>query len=153
MSPQPTRLIPTADHRNFDLDQPKLPERGPTFELGGEEFHCVPCPAGQTLARLYSSARINDRGQQVFDAPNMQIFIEDVLAEFLPVDVSVPPPDDAPEGTEATIVTEMQPCDDIARWRALMADKARPIHISVIGNVLVWLSGWYTDRPTEPSGQ
>lgn len=149
MAPQPTRLTPIGDHRDFDADRPELPAEGPTFRLGGEDFHCVPAPAGGTLARLYAAARVDDRGRQIFDAPNLTLFIEDVLAEELPTKVTI-----EGEGDEvATEVVEMQPCDDVERWRALMVDKKRPVEISLLGDVVVWLSGWYTDRPTQPSGR
>lgn len=148
-SQRPARLIPVADHRNFDAEDWEFPAAGPVFELGGETFHCVPFPAGGTLARLAASVRVNDRGVQIYDAPNLVNFIEDVLAEELPAEQPLPP--EAP--ADSVPVEEMQPCDDIARWRVLMADKKRPIPLQIVGEIVGWLSNWYTDRPTQPSGR
>lgn len=150
MAPQPTRITPIADYRDFDQGQPELPPEGPEFQLGGEKFHCVPAPAGGTLSRLAAAVRVDERGRQIYDAPNLTLFVEDVLAEERPQPVEAPAPVNGDE--PAAEVLEIQPCDDVERWRALMADKKRPVHISVLGDIVVWLSNWYTDRPTQPSG-
>lgn len=147
---QPTRLVPVADHRNFDDGAEAIPEFGPSFELGGETFHCVPAAPGAVLARLMASVRVDERGRQVYDAPNLVLFVEDVLAEEMPVEQPATVNEDGSENAPAMVV---EPVDDVERWRALMKDKKRPVQIKVIGDIVLWLNGWYTDRPTQPSGR
>lgn len=141
-----------AIHRNFDEERaadagPEID--GPTFELGGETFHCMAIPAGGVLPRVLNAVRFDDRGRRVYNAPDLVRFIEDVLCEEMQVPQAPPPSDDAaPALVEAVMVT--QPVDDVERWTALMEDKKRPVPIETLGNVVMWLIEFYTDRPTTP---
>lgn len=131
-------------YRDFDEDL-DLPDEGPTFNLGGETFHCVPLPAGATLTRLASAIGRDDRGRQVYNLPDMNMFIEDCLIDERSVEV-----DAEEEGAMPTLVVE--PADDIERWRALMNDKKRPIRVKRIAEIVIWLSQVYNeDRPTQRS--
>lgn len=147
---QRPRLTPVADYRDFDEGAPEVPQFGPKFMLGGEEFHCVPAAAGGTIASVMSSVRVDERGRQVYDAPNLVLFVEDVIAEEMPVEQPAAVNDD---GTESDPVMVLQPIDDVERWKALMRDKRRPVPVETLGNIAMWLIGWYTDRPTQPSGR
>jgi hypothetical protein len=136
-------------HRNFDESEAfaAIPPAGPEFELGGETFHCVACPAGGTLSRLVAAAKVDERGRQAVNNPDLALFIEDVLAEELAVPQERP--DDAEEGWEPGPAV-VEPCDDVPRWRVLMDDKSRPIPAQVIGDICTWLFEWYSQRPTTP---
>lgn len=147
------RPVPIDQHRNFDDDQQDLPAEGPTFTLGGEEFRCVPLPAGGTLTRLAAAVSRDERGRQVYNLPDMNLFIEDCLIEEVTTVTSAVPARsegdiEIPGVPEQVIVED---ADDIERWRALMADKKRPIHVKQIAEVVMWLSETYNDRPTKPS--
>lgn len=155
VKPTPIRGNPIADVRRFSSY--KGTEPGPTFWIDDDEFHCVRMPAGQTLARLASSLYVNDRGEEGYHLPNLVTFIEECLAEELPVEQAAPDNrtnEEIEQGVEApapVMVTE--PCDDIERWRALMANKAQPVPPKELGEITVWLSTWYNDRPTTPSSR
>lgn len=145
---QRDRATPVPLHMDFDEQVPDFAgEVGPTFELGGETFHCLACPPGGVLARLWSASRVDDRGRQVYNNPDLINFVADVLADQLPVaDVA----DWDGEGEAPAQVMVLEDCDDVARWDTLMADKSRPIPTEVIGNVVMWLAEYYADRPTNP---
>lgn len=138
MAPKPDRMkvreLPAA-HRDFDSDDDTPQRAGPTFKLGGEEFRCVAELAGAVLPNLVRSIAVDDRGKPV-SSPDVMRFMEDVIAEELPV-----------EGDGEV----WEPCDDLERWRALMRDKRRPIHAEKLAAVVGWLIDWYTGRPTKPS--
>lgn len=141
-----------ASHRNFDEDMPRQDDEGPSFKLGDEEFHCMACPPGGVLPRVMSAARFDDRGRRVFNAPDIAMFIEDVLCDEMLVPQA---PADTVDGTGAEValvegVMVLQPVDDVERWKALMEDKKRPIPIERLGDIMLWLIEYYTDRPTAP---
>lgn len=143
---QPRHQIPRRVERvrSFDSTVADLPDVGPEFELGGETFHCLPMPAGGVLPRLTRAVGVDDRGRSVTN-PDILLFMEEVLCE----EMLLPQAD--VESEDAPLV--LQPCDDLARWRALMDDKKRPVEASVLVDVVLWLVEWYGDRPTRPSGR
>lgn len=139
--------------RDFDDEVPEPRTLGPSFKMGGEEFHCVGKLAGATLMLLGRIVGTDARGRAVRD-PALLEFMEGVIAEELPV-MRTPDalaPDDGPGG-EAAEVEVWEPCDDLERWRALLEDKARPIEAEKLGEVIGWLIEVYTDRPTRASGR
>jgi hypothetical protein len=139
-----------APHWNFDDDIPEGPKEGPSFKLGGEEFRCVPVPPGGAVLRLVSAIGRDERGRQVYNLPDINAFIEDCLLEE---HVVLNYPEATPEGEEPQGVEVVEATDDLARWRALMGDKKRPIPIKTLGDVLMRLQEHYTERPTERSGR
>lgn len=143
---QRLRISSSSGHRNFDDDAPELPLDGPVFELGGETFHCMPCPPAGVLPRLMAAGRVDEHGRQQSNTPDLIMFIEDVLADELPVEVKP-----SAEGEEPSVAFE--PCDDIERWRALVKDRRRPVHATVILKIVLWLAEEYAERPTEPSSR
>lgn len=126
---------------DFDEGLDPLPTEGPTFKLGGEEFHCVPLPpAGATLALVRAVGR-DERGRQVYNLPDIDAFVHSCLIEKRVVKA---------EGSDVEVEED---ADDIARWEALLMDKSRPIPISALGGVLMWLQAEYLNRPTGPSAR
>jgi len=154
MTNQPARRAPEPPpHWDFDDEPHDAPKVGPTFTLGGETFHCLPALAGGVLPRLMNAVRVDERGRQVYNNPDILLFMEDVLAISLPVMIEQPVPEDAPDGTEPIEVEAWEPCDDVARWDALMFDKARPQELERIGRIMLKLTEFYTNRPTNPSAR
>lgn len=143
----PKNLMPLDRYRDFDADAEEIPDVGPSFRLGGEEFRCVPLPAGGTLTRLAAAISRDERGRQVYNLPDMNVFIEDCLIEELTVEI----PADDPDNPDAEPQVVIEAADDVERWRALMADKKRPIPVKTIADVVIYLSELYNDRPTRPS--
>lgn len=138
-------------YRDFDADVDEFDAEGPTFDLGGETFHCVPMPAGGTLARIAAAIGRDERGRQVFNLPDMNAFIEDCLIDEVTTVAAGEATEENPEPADVVVV---EPADDIARWQALMADKKRPVPIKKLGELTVWLTNYYSeDRPTRPSGR
>lgn len=116
-------------NRNFDLELPKYNTPvgdGPTFDLGGEKFHCVALPPGGVMSRLTGTGT------------NVATFIEDCLLEFRIV-ASV-------NGDDGDAVVEKT--DDVERWRKLMADKERPMPVELLVDIVIHLSKEYGERPT-----
>ena len=110
-------------HRNFDAELRPLPKDGPTFDLGGETFHCVPLPPGEVMSRLTGG------GLNVAD------FIRDcLLTDKIMFD------DEDREVVEAA--------DDRKRWQELMTDPGRPIPVDKLVDVVIYLAKEYGDRPT-----
>jgi hypothetical protein len=159
MANQPVRR--TAEpppHWDFDEDPHEQPELGPTFTLGGELFHCLPALAGGVMPRLMNAMRLDDRGRQVYNNPDILLFMEDVLAVELPVMRPNPAYSEVQDAdAEAVTVPEeievWEPCDDVERWQALMFDKTRPQELERIGKIMFKLTEFYTGRPTQPSGR
>jgi hypothetical protein len=146
----------SAPFWNFDDDIPAGPKEGPTFQLGGEEFRCVPVPPGGAVLRLVSAIGRDERGRQVYNLPDINAFIEDCLLEEHVVTQLSQPTDEQgdPDGNADPIeVVVTEATDDLARWRVLMGDKKRPIPIKTLGDVLMRLQEHYTERPTERSGR
>lgn len=139
-------------HRDFDAGRTRTStkKKGPTFTLVGQEFRCLPgMPAGG-LQRIAMAVRVNDRGEQVYDSPNVIRFLEDALVTRLWVEE--PAPDDAPEGTAPG--GHWEPADDRARFRALVDPPEAPeelIEIEELGEIMDWLLEEYQGRPTSRS--
>lgn len=151
--------MPGKVYRNFDDAMPALRTDEIVFELGGEEFHCVPEAPGGVLADLFGSVTYDERGRAILHLGNMRTFVESILLEERQVASPRPPrepevdadgnPVESTEPIEEVLVTEAT--DDMARWDVLMHDKSRPIPIEVLRDVVFWLQAQYTEnRPTEP---
>lgn len=153
---QPVRHIEPAPH--WDLDEENVLDNvpGPTFKLGGEEFHCMAVPPLGVLPRMWAAGRVDDRGRQVIDTPDVINFIEDVLCVELPTITTRQPLDEAGDvdgNADPIEVEELQPCDDVMRWRILCGDKSRPIDAQVVGELVGKLLTFYGQRPTRASGR
>jgi len=146
----PTNPLPIDRYRDFDDFD--VPTEQPSFKLGGEEFTCLAMPPGAVLTRLAASVSRDERGRQVYNLPDMNLFIEDCLITERIIEPTQADIDDAEDNAPAAIVEE---ADDVERWRSLMEDPKRPIPIKVIADVVIFLQGWYSrgsnDRPTRPS--
>ena len=154
MTNAPTRRAPEpAPHWDFDDATPEPRRAGPSFTLGGEVFHCVDRLAGGVLPRLMSAMRVDERGRQLYNNPDVLLFMEDVIALERPVMKTVEQPDDVDDLVGPSEVEVWEACDDLVRWQALMFDKARPIDIARIGEVMFRLTTYYTERPTSPSAR
>lgn len=144
----PARL---ESHHNFDDESDDaVKKEGPTFELGGETFHCVPMLPGYALTLLGRFVGTDERGKAVTSSDVTQ-FMEATICEELWIPVSSAAV--LVEGNEQTAPVNddggvWEKCDDLDRWRALMADKRRPIHADKLSKIVLWLYGWYTERPT-----
>lgn len=173
----PARPIPTAPSWDFDDDEPGGYEPGPTFKLGGEVFHCMAIPPLGAMWRLEGTNVIDRRRGVILSAvPDAIGFIEDCLAIELPQDPQPPRPglagnesngyggDEEPArpapDPDAVIAVAggrwvgdvyLAPCDDVARFKALIDDKARPIHAARLGDVVSKLYAHYGNRPTNAS--
>jgi hypothetical protein len=152
----PTNPVPLDRYRDFDDFD--VPTEQPTFKLGGEEFTCLAMPPGGVLTRLAAAISRDERGRQVYNLPDMNLFIEDCLIteriiepEPIVVDADAEP-DETPEP-----VAVIENADERERWRALMDDPKRPIPIRVVADVVIFLQNWYSKdsgaRPTRPSGR
>lgn len=149
----------TDRYRDFDEGAPDLDAvDGPVFVLGGEEFHCLPAAPGGAMLRLVNAIGKDARGRTVYNLPDIDAFIREVLIEDRLVPAKLPPAAEGeegePSGTQVdsgVMVTE--PADDVERWEKLMNDKKRPLHIQQLGDLLLWLQGEYTSRPTKQSGR
>lgn len=117
-------------HRNFDAEMKPIPKEGPTFELGGETFHCLPMPPGGVIARLDGSGM------------NVANWIRDCLLEHAEVTSHTE------EGGTTTVLEDV---DDVERWNALMVDKDRPVPVQQLIDILSWLNEEYGERPTRLS--
>lgn len=148
MAPERMRVAPKLEsHHNFDDDFP-VEERkdGPSFDLGGETFHCVPMLPGYALTLLGRFVGTDERGKAVTSSDVTQ-FMEAAIAEERYVTHEPTIDGDDPSSIEGG-GDVWEKCDDLERWRALMADKRRPIHADTLAKVVLWLYGWYTERPT-----
>lgn len=123
-----------AATRNFDNELQTIPDEGPTFTLGKEEFHCLPMPPAEVMARV-GAANIN-----------VAEWIEDVLVREVLAS--------HPVGADDGVATVWEPTDDIDRWRALMADPKRPIPVQNVADIVMWLYKEYAgNRPTPRSAR
>lgn len=135
-----------AAHRDFDDYQQKAAtEPGPTFNLKGQEFRCLPEAPGGILARMATAVQVDTRGRQVFNAPDICAFIEGVLAD------RVWHEEEYHDGE--TVPGRWEDVDDVARFRDLVFSKDTVVPIELLGRVFLWLSETYVARPTGPSGR
>lgn len=154
--PDRVHLSNAPTYRNFDeTPDPDEPGEGPVFELGGETFHCVPVPPGDTFFRLHRAA-VNAKGQPLaVSNPDVLLFIEQVICEEMLVDQPTPTNGDTPEGEPEAepgpVAQVWEKVDDLDRWHTLLSRKRNPVHAEKLGEVVLWLIEWYTGRPTTPS--
>lgn len=138
-----------ATFRNFDTEFPmeERKDSGPTFELGGEHFTCVPVAPAGSVNDLVSGIQSDGGGNEIYSIPNLVSFMTQVLRER----EWVSPSDAQYEG--GALVGEWVPRDDVTRFRRLIYDKDRPIKVEVLGALVIWLAEQLTLRPTTPSGR
>lgn len=134
-----------AEHRTFGTPTPDVPPEGPTFDLAGETFRCVAVAPPAVLLRLASAVTVNERGEQVFNAPDLIAYVTGVLVDEV---WAVDEPDE--EGKQDPAAGRWVPVDDVDRFRELVYSKRVQIPIEVLGEVVLWLSEQYTGRPTRP---
>jgi hypothetical protein len=139
-------------HRSFGSEE-ELPKEGPSFELKGpgwkEEFRCVARPAPSTLQRLALAVVIDQRGRTRYNAPDLILFVEECLVRETTITVDPElDPDGAPIGDPGVVV---EPADDVERWQKLMEDTDRAVELSEVGDIAIWLSEVYSQRPTKQS--
>lgn len=143
----PPRL---ESHHNFDDDFGIItepPKEGPSFELGGETFHCVPMLPGYALTLLGRFVGTDERGKAV-SSSDVTAFMESAIAEERWTESAPPAVVEGDETPRTVDPGVWEACDDLERWRALMLDKRRPIPADALAKVVLWLYGWYTERPT-----
>jgi hypothetical protein len=129
-------------HRSFDVDAVvDHAAEGPTFDLGGQTFHCLAqCPAG-VLNRMLDAMQTDVRGNRTYNAPDLIAFVTGVLIDKRWVLV----PDDDPE-QDSTWQPEL--ADDVDRFLDVVDSKDTIIPIERLGDVVVWLTEQYVGRPT-----
>lgn len=146
--------MPGAAFRNFDEDynaKEIARGEGPVFELGGEEFHCLPVPPAGAVLDLVQAISRDDRGRTVYNVPDIDTFIRACLVEKRYAMQPAPADVEGKQDPEAQVEV-VEDCDDVARWAALLHDKKRLIPSSVIGDLYLWLQEQYaSDRPTQRS--
>lgn len=169
--------IPSAPSWDFDDDdEVEEYEPGPTFTIGGETFHCMAVPPLGAIWRLEGTNIIDrKRGVVLSAVPDAIGFVDDCLAIELPqepqpprpvagdaavVDEGAEPgPEPAPD-PDAVIAAAggrwvgdlyLSPCDDVARWKALVDDKRRTYKAEKVGEIVARLYSWYGNRPTNAS--
>lgn len=126
-----------SPHFSFDDDEPRSTKEGPTFSVAGESYRCVAEAPGGTIERIAQCSRLDDRGRQVFSAPDLVAFFEGVIIE-----------EELVEGVEQGAPDEWRPVDDLDRFRAAIASKRKPITIQKLGDIFTKLVEHYTARPT-----
>lgn len=131
-------MTDTSLHRSFKRpEQPPVPDgefkpkEGPSFDLGGVgqltgkpwelTLRCVAEPPAAAFDDLARSVGTDARGQLVFNNVSLLRFFDQVV---------VP--------------------EDEQTFRDLVNDKDRAVQIEELGEVLMWLAGLYTERPTSP---
>lgn len=154
-----------AVFRNFDKGRKNRDPKdiGPSFELGGQKFQCLPKAPGAATQRLALAAVIDSRGRQKFNAPNVIGYIVDVLqdkkweeaepdaerdvdSDVLEGELVDETPDDEPAG-------RWVPADDRRRFEELLEDTDFLFDIEELGEIMSWLSEHYGERPTQRSGR
>lgn len=118
-------------HRSFTVDT-EAREEGPSFDLAGESFQCIPAAPADALNQFLMAVSIGPDGEQVFHAPNLIRFMEAVL-----IDQRWEADDEGEGWVDA---------DDVARFRALCRSKTTIVTIENLGEVVIWLVETYTGR-------
>jgi hypothetical protein len=165
--------------KNYDETRKRVDEkkRGFDFILCGEEFVCLPVIPAGAMQRMALSLRLDEKGRQVYNAPDVVGFIEDCLRkrEWIPVvnvngtkaitttDASVTPADaadddflDLSEEQRQTIEDEggyWEPADDRERFRRLIAEDNTEdlIELPVLAEIMNDISEAAAERPTKRS--
>lgn len=117
-------------HRSFVPSEPGQKKEPLSFDIGGfrqsdgeawkETFTCVPEAPSGVLDDLTSSTLIDDKGNRIYNATSLLAFFEGVLID-----------------------------DDVKRFRAITHDKDRIVPIEYLGDVMMWLSEEFMERPTQ----
>lgn len=137
---------------------------GPGWE---EWFTTVPEAPSGVLHDLTMGIQLDAQRRPVYSAPNLIRFVLNVLreqaAEWVAdvregADVVTPEQARArglevPDRTEAGTNLVVVPTDDVARFYALVQDKARLVPVEQLGRCVKGLSEELANRPTPPSGQ
>lgn len=125
-------------HRTFDDDaQIDHDAIGPTFDLAGQTFHCLPAAPAGALNLMLEAVKTDTRGNQVFSAPDLIGFVCMVL-----IDERWVRDEDDPSQWRT------EPADDVERFRDVCEGKKYIVPIEKLGEVVVWLTEQYVGRPT-----
>lgn len=129
-------------HRSFDAEAVvDHALTGPTFDLGGQTFHCLPSAPAGVLNRMLDAVQTDARGNRVFNAPDLIGFVCGVLIEHRwELDDEQP--------AEGEVQWHQVPTDDVQRFLAVVDSKDTIIPIERLGDVVVWLTEQYVGRPT-----
>lgn len=152
MANQRASIDPPPMYFDMDAEAEELPKEGPTFKMGGEEFHCLPMVPGAALNRVMSGVKTDASGRNVISLPDVTLFIEECLIDERIIEV--PPEKPAKAGDdwvpgEPTVVTE--DADDVTRWQKLLEDKKRSPTAKQLYALQGHLIAAYTERPTQAS--
>lgn len=130
---------------------------GPEFVLGGEHFTCLPAQPGVAIQRIAVAMRRDERGRQVFDAPNVIGFIEDVLIDRRWIEVKPgESQDDLSEEERKSVADDggyWEDADDKARFTKVIESTDDIIELDTLGNLMTQLSEQYGERPTRRSSR
>lgn len=131
-------------HRSFALpSEDELRSEGPSFDLAGENFRCVPIAPAGLLAEMVAAVGTDRMGNQVFHSVDLNRFVLGVIATEL-----WEPPGDAVEG-EPEPEGQWVTVDDRERFQEFLFDQERPVAVAVLSDIVIWLVNEYTGRPTE----
>ena len=137
---------------------PKKP--GFTFRLCDQDFACLPALPGATLIAMAQAIRLDQRGRQVFNAPDVIGFIHDALRErewidwqFVPDEDDVMPSDLTEE--QRTSITDnggyWEPADDRQRFQRICDGTEDIVELELLVKIMGDISEFYGERPTRRS--
>lgn len=149
-------------HHDFDAKRKKIDpkKKGPDFTLCEQDFACLPALAGATVNAMALAIRIDDRGRQVYNAPNVIAFIHDTLItrrwvewEFSG-DTGPDDADDLSEEQKQSIRDDKgywEPADDRTRFMKIVEGTDDIVELETLIDVMNTLSEDYGERPTQRS--
>lgn len=94
-----------------------------------ETFTCVTPIPSHAISLFMAAVGIDEDGNRVESAPNLERLIEDVLREWQVVE-TLSEDGGAPTRT-------LEPADDVTRFKALIRDKIRIVSLDALGKVAV----------------
>jgi hypothetical protein len=149
-------------HHDFDSKRKKIDPKkeGPSFTLCEQEFHCLPALSGATVNAMALAIRVDDRGRQVYNAPNVIAFIHDCLAQRLWVkwEYEGETGPDAAEGLKPEQIESIRDekgywevVDDRARFMKIVEGNEDIVELETLIEIMNALSEDYGERPTQRS--
>lgn len=151
-------------HHDFDAKRKKTDPKkpGPSFTLCEQEFHCLPALPGGVVNTMALAIRVDDRGRQVYNAPNVVAFIHDTLrtrewVEWKFSNEEGSGPDDADElsDEQKQSIRDDQgywlPADDRQRFMAIIDGNEDIVELPLLVDIMNALSEDYGERPTQRS--
>lgn len=127
----------TQRHRDFDVD-PDASAEPITFTLLGQPFTCVPEAPAAVLTDFVDAA--TEGGARA--ASSLVALLEGVVVDYCSICAQQPP-------GLAVVDHDCRP--DVERLVRLLHSKETAVPIGVLGDLVMWLAGEYTGRPTQPS--